>query len=106
MADAESTTGIEEYVTSVINQIQNALPEDVEVGGVVTVELSTVVSSKVGGGFQIQVLQLGAKVSSDQVHQITIPLKFLSELDRAQVETQIEQLKTDIVKAKYARGER
>lgn len=82
----ESTTigsPIKEYISSAIKQIREALPEDVRVDGIVNIEMSTILQREKGGGLRIEVLNLGLKVSEDQIHKITIPIRILTETGKA-----------------------
>ena len=74
---------IKDYISSAINQIKEALPEDAEIDGIIKVELSTVLQKEKGGGIKIEVLNLGAKVSENQIQKITIPIKISSESSKA-----------------------
>ena len=74
---------IKDYIISAITQIRDALPEDTRVDGIVTVEMSTVLQKEMGGGIRIEVLNLGAKVSENQVQKITIPIRILTETGKA-----------------------
>lgn len=74
---------IKDYIGSAINQIKEALPEDARIDGIIKVELSTVLQKEKGGGIRIEVLDLGAKVSENQIQKITIPIKILTESSKA-----------------------
>ncbi len=74
---------IKDYISSAIAQIKDALPEDARVDGIVNVEMSTVLQKEKGGGIRIEVLNLGAKVSENQVQKITIPIRILTEAGKA-----------------------
>ena len=74
---------IKDYNSSAITQIKDALPEDARVDGIVNVEMSTVLQKEKGGGIRIEVLNLGAKVSENQVQKITIPIRILTESGKA-----------------------
>ncbi len=74
---------IKDFISSAITQIKNALPDDARVDGIVNIEMSTVLQREKGGGIRIEVLNLGAKVSENQVQRITIPIRILTESGRA-----------------------
>lgn len=75
---------IKDFISSAIAQIKDALPEDARVEGIVNVEMSTVLQKEKGGGIRIEVLNLGAKVSENQVQKITIPIRILTESGKAE----------------------
>jgi hypothetical protein len=82
---AETTTGspIKDYIQSAIQQIKEALPEDARVDGIINIEMSTYLEHNKGGGIQISVLTLGTKISENQVHKISIPIRILTETGKA-----------------------
>ena len=56
---------------------------DARVDGTINIEMSTVLQNEKGGGIRIEVLNLGAKVSENQVHKINIPIRILTETGKA-----------------------
>lgn len=74
---------IKEYISSALKQIKDALPEDARVDGTINIEMSTVLQKEKGGGIRIEVLNLGAKVSENQIHKINIPIRILTETGKA-----------------------
>lgn len=70
---------IKEYIQSTLKQIKDALPDDARVDGIINIEISTIMERNKGGGIQISVLTVGAKVSENQTHKITIPIRILTE---------------------------
>lgn len=81
---------IKEYIDSALKQIKDALPEDARVDGTINIEMSTVLEKEKGGGLKINVLNLGAKVSENQIHKINIPIRILTETGKA-VEKAIQE---------------
>jgi hypothetical protein len=74
---------IKEYISSALKQIKDALPDDARVDGTINIEMSTVLQKEKSGGIRIEVLNLGAKVSENQVHKINIPIRILTETGKA-----------------------
>lgn len=92
-------SSIKDYLSSAIEQIKDALPEDARVDGIINVEMSTVLQKEKGGGLRIEVLNLGAKVSENQIHKITIPVRILTETGKAVEEALKAEAKAKIVTA-------
>ncbi len=92
---------IKEYIESALRQIKDALPEDARVDGNINIEMSTVLQKEKGGGLKINVLNLGAKVSENQIHKINIPIRILTEAGKA-----VEEAMKSEAEAKKATAEK
>ena len=79
--ESDNGTPIKDYIESAIAQIKSSLPADARVEGTVDIEISTFLEKGKDGGFNIKVLNLGAKVSESQIHRITVPIKIVTETD-------------------------
>ncbi len=100
---------IKDFISSAINQIKEALPEDSRVDGIINVEMSTILQKEKGGGIRIEVLNLGAKVSENQVQRITIPIRILTESGKAveaaiKAEAEAKKATAEKIKRKLDRG--
>jgi len=93
MSDTPLTTGsaIAEYIRDVKNQIRDGLGSDSSLAGAIDLEMSTTLEKGGGGGFNISVLQAGAKVKHQEVHKIKIPIKLNTDLDKAKDEAEISE---------------
>ena len=91
--DKQFTAGspLKEFISSAINQIKDSLPNDARIEGVVNIEMSTIYEKEKGGVIRISVLQAGAKTSEQNVHKITVPVKILSDVDKAKDEADIAE---------------
>lgn len=69
---------IKDYIQSVMSQIKDAQSDDIIVGGLVEIEMSTILENEKGKRLDIRVLDIGAKVSENHVHKIKIPLRLVT----------------------------
>jgi len=97
----EIGTPIKDYIESATTQIKNSLTKDIGIAGIVNIEMSTVLQKEKGGGIKIKVLNLGTKVSENQIQKITIPLKIMTDSDKA-----MEEARKAEAEAKKAMAER
>ena len=93
-------TDLKSYIETVKLQIREGLGEDAALSGHVTLELSTTLGKSGGAGLAIQVIELGGKVTSEEIHKITIPFKLLTALDKAKEKAEMEvyEGKSDMVR--------
>ena len=93
MTELTLTTGssIANYIKDVKNQIKEGLGDDASLAGPIDLEVSTTLEKSGGGGFQISVLQVGAKVTHEQIHKIKIPIKLNSKADSVEEEARISE---------------
>jgi hypothetical protein len=86
-----SGTAMATYIKDVKDQIKMGLGTDASLAGPINLEISTTLEKTGGGGFQISVLQLGAKVKQEQIHKIKIPIKFNSKADAIEEEARMAE---------------
>ena len=81
-----------DYLKTVIKDIRNSLSPKEEGGGVVNVEISTILEKKKGIGIMIQVLNAGANVKDVEVHKLGVPIKILNEVEIAKKKIELTKL--------------
>jgi len=59
----------------------------------ITLELSTIVSGKVGGGLDIQVINFGAKVNAEHIQKINLSIGPKDEAEEEEKKARIEKAK-------------
>ena len=69
---------ITKYIQSAINQIKAAETKDAVVGGLINIEMSTVLEQTKGKTLDIKVIRLGEKVSEQNVHKISVPFRIVT----------------------------
>lgn len=93
MPDVKIGTGspIQEYIRSVTQQIKDAQTEELQVGGLIEIEMSTVLEKQKSGGLRIGVLDLGAKVSENNIHKIKVPFRVVTEYYKKYLEAKMAE---------------
>ena len=61
----------------------------------IELELSAIVRGKVGGGLDIEIINLGAKVEGEQIQKIKLAIGPKDEVDEAEKRARIEKAKTE-----------
>ena len=106
MTEENLATGsaIANYIKDVKNQIKEGLGDDASLAGPIDLEVSTTLEKSRGGGFQISVLQVGAKVTHEQIHKIKIPIKLNSQADSIEMEARIAEAEAKKATAEKMKG--
>jgi hypothetical protein len=79
----ENGDTIKEFIDSALTQIQDATSKNAMVNGSIIFEMSTYIQKDNSGKIDIKVLNIGQDVSSHQIQKITIPVKILTESEKA-----------------------
>ncbi len=89
-----TTTGspIKEFIEQTKNQAVAGLG-DWEFKAPIELELNTIVSGKVGGGIDIQVINFGAKVEAEQQQKIKMSIGPKDEAEQEEKKARIEKAK-------------
>jgi hypothetical protein len=81
---------IAEFIKQTVDQTKAGLG-DWELKAPIILELSTVVSGKVGGGLNIQVINFGAKVEGEQVQKVRLAIGPKDEVAESKRKADIAQ---------------
>ncbi|WP_048110837.1 hypothetical protein [Methanoregula formicica] len=79
----EGGDSIKEFIDPALVQIREAVSTNAIVGGTIVFEMSTYIQKDKSGKLDIKVLNIGQDVSSHQIQKITIPIKILTESEKA-----------------------
>ena len=85
-------SSIKEFIEQTRKQTMESLG-DCELKAPIELELNTIVSDKSGGGIDIKVINLGAKVEAEQQQKIKISVGPKDEVEREEKKARIEKAK-------------
>ena len=94
---------LEEYLKTVKEKIKNGIGNDAQLAAPIEMELTTTTNTQTGGGLQIQIVELGAKISAEEVHRIKIRFELRTDLILAKERAELSELTEREAKAKMDR---
>ena len=84
-----STTSLQDFINSSLNQIQSALPNSAEISGEIKFEISVVSQREKDGGINLRVVNYDSGISQQETQKIIFNVRFPTEHERLENEIAI-----------------